>query len=191
MNLGAHLQMIQDLWNFVKAVWRYWEPLLVGGVIAVVVYFYDHLAGNSKWVFWLSIALSLFTAVFRAWRDERHKREMKIAELNQKMALSELINRALGAGHFLKAQFLDGTMAQCNDQTIRRILANWAQKIERVIYHHFGEDARAKFSSSAQEIPDSTREQELWIDEQNSKLYKLTQQLHHVQSIAHIKANRG
>jgi hypothetical protein len=191
MNLGAHLQMIQDLRNFVEAVWRHWEPLLVGGVIAVIISFFDHLAGNFKWVFWLLSALSLFIAVFLAWRDERHKRETEIAELNQKMALNELINRALGAGHFLKARFLDGTMAQCKDQTIKQMLTNWAQETEGMINRYFREDACAKFSTSAQEIPDSTREQEHWIYEQNRKLYELTQQLHHVQSIAHIKANRG
>jgi hypothetical protein len=82
-------------------------------------------------------------------------------------------------------------MAQCNDQTPKRMLANWAQEIENTIYHQFGESASAKFSSSAREIPDSAREQENWIDEQKRKLYELRQQPHHMQSVAHIKANRG
>jgi hypothetical protein len=183
----------QDLWNFVKAVGRHWAPVLTGGGIAIAVYFYDHLAGNSKWVFWLSIALSLFTAVFRAWRDERHKSEMEIgklkqqreadvAELNQQFALSEPVNRVLGAGHFLKGQFLDSTMTQCDDQTRKQILAHWAQEIEGTIYRHFGEDASARFSSLAREIPDSAREQENWIQEQNRKLYQLTQRIHHTLS---------
>jgi membrane protein implicated in regulation of membrane protease activity len=85
--------MIQDLWDFVKAVWTHGAPLLVSGVIAVVIAFLDHLPGNFKWVFWLLSGLSLFIAVFRTWRDERHKRETEIAELNQKMAV---VNRSMG-----------------------------------------------------------------------------------------------
>lgn len=189
--------MVKDLWNFVKAVWRHGARALTGGGIAVTISFFDHLVGDFKWVFWLLSGLALFIAVFYAWRDERHerederhKREMEIAELNQKMALSDLINRQLGVGHFLKVQFLDGTMAQCNDQTTKQMLRNWLQDTNKLVYEQFGEDVLAKFSLSSQEIPDSKGEQERWIDEQSNKLWKLTQQIHHMQSITHIKANR-
>jgi hypothetical protein len=71
--------------NFFFAVWRHWQALLSGGVVAVAGIFWAQFGspgGVPSWAFWLVAVACLFIACWMAWHDiyvklesERRKHE--------------------------------------------------------------------------------------------------------------------
>jgi hypothetical protein len=70
-------EWLRYLVGFLAAVLRQWGVIVTGGVIVGVVALYEHFSGRSLagWPLKIAIGLSLFVAVFFAWRKERQQWE--------------------------------------------------------------------------------------------------------------------
>jgi hypothetical protein len=64
--------MLNDLGGFVLAAVHRWGVLATGGLIVGAIAVYEHLSSKSitGWPLWVVIFLSIFVAVFSAWRDQ-------------------------------------------------------------------------------------------------------------------------
>src|ERR1017187_8346972 len=77
--------MPNELWMFIVAVFHYWQSLLTGGAIAIVIMIYERK--NNKPLRWDVIAgvmvAALFISCFFAWKDQHGAADSESREISR------------------------------------------------------------------------------------------------------------
>jgi septal ring factor EnvC (AmiA/AmiB activator) len=86
------------LWIFVLAVWHHWEPLVLGGVVGVVIFLYEHRKKEPiPWrLIGYIIAAALLVSCFSAWKDQYTSAEWRGAEIGRLTTLLQAKNDQIG-----------------------------------------------------------------------------------------------